>query len=185
MDIITGYIALIGLIGQFRTEKGAAKQTEFNDFLEYLIQHNHRVIVDQIEQNSVTTVSVKALLKRDIDQFREQLNRIENALAGYSSNFDGFVQIAQQLRPDALLSQQAFNILIQMNESEVSTLIKYETDEGVGLIALEGDDIEIPEPRFIEDDLMTLVEYGLLRQDNNSQGQDLFKITRNGGQVVS
>lgn len=45
--------------------------------------------------------------------------------------------------------------------------------------------LDIPEPRFAEDDFAVLVELGLLRQDYNSQGNTLYIFTRAAHQLVS
>lgn len=45
--------------------------------------------------------------------------------------------------------------------------------------------LEYDDPRFIKDDLLTLVELRLLRQDYTPKGSASFKVTRNGAKLVT
>lgn len=45
--------------------------------------------------------------------------------------------------------------------------------------------LEITEQRFVEDDLNTLVEYGLLRHDYNPKGDNIYIFTRAASRLVS
>ena len=51
---------------------------------------------------------------------------------------------------------------------------------------LDGNESEmnISEHRFLEDDLKRLVELGLLRQDLNGNGQNLYIFTRSASELV-
>jgi len=44
--------------------------------------------------------------------------------------------------------------------------------------------MNISDHRFLEDDLKTLVELGLLRHDLNGKGQNLYIFTRSASELV-
>jgi hypothetical protein len=83
------------------------------------------------------------------------------------------------------LSEQAFLIIKQLYDSGGSFFIEMKMMGGTQYQVLDASSaIEIPEPRFVDDDLSSLCEYGLLIPDWNSRGDRLFRITRAAARVV-
>ena len=118
--------------------------------------------------------------------FSEKLDSINNALVSYSSVFGGFSEVAPALNPGMELSEQAKSLLIQFDKSQGSKILEVHSFEGMALIVLDGKDqnINVTEPRFVEDDLKILIELGLLRHDYNSNGENLYIYTRAASSLV-
>lgn len=186
MAIIESYIAIIGLLGQFRSELGATEQAGFNEFMTWLAKENHQEIKELLELNTKATIGVKAILNQDREIILQYLERIDGAVAAFSSNFDGFNDLAASIKPDSILSEQAVSILRQFEEAKASKVLEIKTPDGNEYLFLDDarGSIEIEDHRFVEDDFTTLVELGLLRHDYNSSGNNLYLFTRQASSLV-
>jgi len=54
--IAESFATVVGLLGQYRSEKGAQAQLEYNDFMEWLTKANHTEIKDLLELNTNATI---------------------------------------------------------------------------------------------------------------------------------
>ena len=192
MDPITGaatFATLVGLIGQYRTEKKSLNDSNFNDFLTWLVETQHAEVKTLIESNSTTTSGIKTLLNLRYEQLSEKIDLLDKSLATYASGFQGFSEISSVVWPGAGLSEQAISLLIIFEKSGASMILKDAKLSGstelIFLDSSERVDIEITDPRFLEDDLRTLMEIGLLRHDFNSNGNDLYIYTRAASDLVN
>lgn len=190
MDPVTGaatFATLVGLIGQYRGEKKSVDQADFNDFLAWLVETQHAEIKSLVESNSSTTIGIKALLNTKYEQLAEKIDLLDRTLANYASGFQGFSEIGSVVWPNIGLSKQAIGFLTQFEGSGASKVLKVPMYGGTNLMFIDASnrgDIEIEDPRFLEDDLRTLLELGLLRHDFNSKGQDLYIYTRAASELV-
>lgn len=176
---------IVGLINQYRSEKKGQKQLDFNDFMGWLVQTNHDEIKSLLELNTKATINIKALLNQDHEIFKQKLDKIDSALTAFASTIEDFDEIAKIINPNAILSEQAINILKQFHYSGDSKVIELKTYGGTQYIFLESSgSLELSEPRFIEDDLKTLVGYGLLRHDFNSNGNNMYIYTRAAARLI-
>lgn len=187
MAIAESFAAIVALIGQYRSENSSHKQSDFNEFMEWLAKANHSEIKDLLLLNTKATIGIKAILNQDRELFSDQLERIDNALASFSSKFEGFSDLAIALRPASALSEQAISILKQFDKSGASKILEHKIHGGNLYFYIDGPggQMEISEPRFIEDDLKCLLELGLLRHDYNSKGGNLYIYTRQAASLVS
>ncbi|MDC8454338.1 MAG: hypothetical protein COA80_17265 [Leeuwenhoekiella sp.] len=190
MDPITGaatFATLVSLVGQYRGEKKSADQAEFHDFLAWLVETQHAEIKSLIESNSVTTVGIKALLGVQYDKLAEKIDLLDRSLATYASGFQGFSEISSAVWPNAGLSGQAISFLKQFEQSGASKILEVPMYGGTNLMFMDAHEngaIEIEDRRFLEDDLRTLLEIGLLRHDLNSKNQNLYIYTRAAAEFV-
>ena len=187
MPIAESFAAIVALIGQFRSEKGSQEQASYNEFMEWLTKINHEEIKELLLLNTKATIGIKAILNQDRDTVLTQLERIDEALASFSSKFDGFSDLAIALRPSSSLSDQAISILVQFENAGASKALEMKIHGGCLYQFLDGPggQIEVHEQRFIEDDFEILVALGLLRHSRNSKGSNLYSITRQGASLVS
>jgi hypothetical protein len=184
--IAESFAAIVGLLVQYRSEKGNQDQLEFNDFMVWLTNANHTKIKELLELNVNATIYIKAILNQDHKIFKEKLDKIDAAITAFASTIDGFDVLANAINPDATLSAQAVNILEQFEEAGAIRVLELKMMEGTEYIFLEtSGNLVISEPRFVDDDLKTLLEYGLLRHDYNSKGQNLYIYTRAASRLVS
>lgn len=190
MELVSGataFASIVGLLGQFQASRGSKGQADFNEFLQWLMDSNHEEIKSLIEGNARTLVGIKALLNQNHDVLSQKLDALDCALSSFGSLIPGFSDISGGLYPEGgQLSAQAKDILSQFQASGASKILELHTYDGVDLMYLDGNESEmnISEHRFLEDDLKRLVELGLLRQDLNGNGQNLYIFTRSASELV-
>ena len=184
--IAESFATIVSLIGQYRAEKGAQTQLEYNDFMEWLTKTNHSEVKNLLELTTDATIYIKALLNQDHKIFKEKLDKIDAAVATFASTIEGFGSLAKVLNPNAVISEQAINILEQFQTSGASKILEIQMLSGPEYIFSDGDgSLEVKEKRFLEDDLQTLIEYGLLRHEYTSNGQNLYIFTRTASSLVN
>jgi len=183
--IVESFSVIVGLLSQYHSERGNQKQLEYHDFMEWLAKANHIEIKDLLELNVNATLYIKALLNQDHQIFKQKLNKIDSAITAFASTIECFDMLANAVNPNAALSAQAINILEQFESSGVTKMIESILLSGAQYTFLgTNESLKVTEPRFIEDDLKTLLEYGLLRHDYNSKGGNLYIFTRAASRLI-
>lgn len=181
----TAFASVISLLGQFIAERRTSKKLDSDEFMSWLSNNRHDEIKQLLELNTNSTISIKALLSVNHEELISKLEALDNALAIYASGVSGFSDLAGNLRPNSKLSEQAISILKQLDVSGGSGLLESKL-RGVTLHILDAPGkITIDDQRFIIDDLNTLVSYGLLLQDYNDNGENLYTFTRAASDIVS
>lgn len=187
VSVATAFASVVGLLGQFQASRESTDQADFNEFLQWLVDSNHSEMKSLIESNTQTTIGIKALLNQKHDVLVQKLDALDSALSSFGSLIPGFSDISSGLHPQGgQLSRQAKEILSQFQHSRASKVLEIRTYGGVNLMYLDGSSgaMEISDARFLEDDLKTLVELGLLRHDFNDKGQNLYIFTRAASELV-
>ena len=190
MDPITiagSFATIVGLIGQFRGERNSQERLELNEFLGWLIENQRADMKDLIQSHEGMSGGIKLLLAEHHDSLQSKLDGIESALANYASKLPGFSDLVGAMRPDSILSPQAWSILKQFSKSQASKVLELKTFDGTSLMYLDSpteNEMQIAEPRFLEDDLANLVEIQLLRHSLNSKGDNLYTYTRAANRLI-
>jgi hypothetical protein len=187
--VVTGiesFVAIVGLLGQFLAERSGQRAVTHDEFMAWLAEKNHHELMRLLEINAKATISIKALLNQGRDQLLERLDKIDRTLAAVAGNHDGFRELALELSPASLLSDQAVDILRQFCATGASRSLEIWTNDGLEYMFLDGrgNGVTIGEPQFVESDFAALVQYGFLLQDQNGRGQKVFVLTRPGAAVV-
>lgn len=180
MAIVESFAGIVSLIGQYRAEKGAAEQSDFNEFIEWLVKVNHQEIKELLLINAKAAIGVKAILSQDRKIMFKYLERMDQALMAFTTNADGFRDLAIGIKPNSVLSEQALSILMQFESSGATKVYESYDADGVCYTFIDGScgNVTITESRFIEDDFNTLSELGLLRLERQSEGRAFYSITR-------
>ena len=108
-------------------------------------------------------------------------------MSAVAAHISGLKEISFALSADQGLSDQAFSIVKQLNDSGGSFFLELKMYGGTNYQVMDANAnrlIEIGEPRFVEDDLAQLCELGLLIADYNSQGHRLFRLTRSAAKLA-
>lgn len=186
VTLSSAFTSVVGLIGQFKSGRDAASGSDFNDFMTWLVKSNHHEIKSLIEANHATTVGIKAVLGQQSDQLNEALSKIDAAVAAFACTLEGFSDISAGLNPGAKLSPQALEILQQYEDSGASKTLELKLQAHTLLHPLDGTggSFEISDPRFLQDDLNTLLELRLLTLSHNGKGERLFHFTRSAHELV-
>ncbi|TXH75653.1 MAG: hypothetical protein E6Q88_03400 [Lysobacteraceae bacterium] len=156
--------------------------------MSWLTENRHDEIRGMLLSNAATTVSVKSLLMDSRQIILERLSSLDKTLATVASGIEQYRDLALIAYPSSELSDQAYAILEQFYDSGATAVleVKYLSDP-IELAYIDGPDngsITYTEPRFVEDDLTTLVELGLLGIDHNGRGKRIFKFKRTAAALV-
>lgn len=185
-EFATAFATIVSLISEFRNINKSVADDDHLKFLDWLSENRHDEIKSLIQQNQETVISVKAILNQDYYLIVEKLHAIDCKLAFLLSQDVLFANLVGQIYPASLLSKQAINILCQFEVSGASKLYYHAPISGIRYRFSDGTRIELnlEEPKFIEDDLGKLIELGFLRQDYNSNGNPIYVYTRLASEFV-
>jgi hypothetical protein len=180
------FATLVGLICNFRQEKGAREALDHQKFIEWLEHHRHEDLKNLIVNQAALRTEVDNLLRSDMAQMLHKMNELSSIMVAMMGRLDEFKALAAVAAPKAELSDQAILILYTFAKSKSQTL--YHADYGNGQWSLQGNNDETPmrvyEPGFIKDDLLQLGAMDFLDVEMNSQGALISRLTRNGSRFV-
>ncbi|HCG7187864.1 TPA: hypothetical protein NJ329_002485 [Vibrio parahaemolyticus] len=171
-------ITILGLVSIYKSEGRARSADDFNEFLEWLLRHEHKKIRTDIEANAQLALAIKQLLLTSHSEVLSKFSTIEQALVTLTSKMDGFKGLAEVSAHKITMSNQALSILRALVESEDSLL--FVESYGGKLVVNVGNDDLVVEPQYLEEDLDTLTHYGLLIKIADYR----YKLARNGANYV-
>lgn len=188
MDPMT-FATLVGLLSEFVSHRQTAEKATLDDFTSWLSERRHEELASLLRTSSAASIGTKALLNETRDVLLARLTAIDRALVTYASAVEGFSQLAEAASPSARLSEQAVDILKQIDRSGASKVLEmhHGDDGGTTLTYLDGNEsgeVTVPDPRYLQDDLASLERCGLLRSDFNSKGGRFFHFTRAASSLV-
>lgn len=183
VDFLTGataFASIVSLIGQYRSERSKSGQADINDFQQWLENNHQQEVINFLKKNTRAIESLESLILEDKNTLLNKLEGLDNALAAFATNVQGFAQLAEAINPESVLSEQAVSILQQFEEVGASKILEAHTLGGLSFIFVggRGGQLQFNQEQFIEDDFTILTDLGLLRADYNSKNQITFKYTR-------
>ena len=183
MDTLTASTTLatvVGLICNYKQERGAKKELAHRDFIEWLEYHRHEDIKNLIANTHGLQEEVNQLLREDHAEILKKLDSINEVLSQVLSRVSGFEVFAQKLGSGAELSEQALSILHQFADSKLKQFV-YLTDRDELLLLPPPNLIIIEDVRFLHDDLHTLEMLDFIRvSDHSGNGDPIYSLTRSG-----
>ena len=124
---------------------------------------------------------VQGLVEDRHGEVMAKLDALDKVLAGVARHIEIFQPLANVIRASQL-SDQAVSVLRQMNRASASSFLEIMGGDSYEFLDTNGE-VQVSEPRFIDDDLLTLCELNLLRLSYNNSGGRIFTITREGAAV--
>ena len=187
LTISTTLATLVGLICNYRQEKGDREQLDHQTFIEWLEYHRHEEIKNLICSTYHLQSEVDALLREDSQRLTEKLNNIEEMLARLLSRVQGFAPVVHALHPGLELSSQALEVLSLFVSADADRLVVLHAPDGAkfALFPTSGGSAptyKVREPRFLDDDVRALLQLGLIIQDHRADhgGEPIFRLARPG-----
>jgi len=181
----SAFASLVGLIFSFRSERQSQEKSDYDEFLLWLDSKRHNVLIEEITSNHLLGLGIKTLLNENHNDVIAKLSALEASMVAVSAHIGGLKEISEALSQNSGLSDQAFSIIKQLNDSGGSVFLELKMSEGAHYQIMDANgQIEITEPRFIDDDLEKLCNLGLLIPDLNSSGNRLFRFTRAASKLV-
>lgn len=181
----TAFATIVSLIGQFRSERSGRDGSEYEQFQTWLIDRNHTEIKSLLDRDRQVVDGLRTLLAEHDEALRARLEVLDKALATFASGLPGFAGVVSGLRRESALSAQALSLLRQFEASGASKLVVVRTFDGIELLFADGQGgAAATEMRFLEDDLRSLADVGLLRPGRTSPGDETFVFTRAASDLV-
>ena len=75
-ELVSGYASIVGLLSAFSAERHGQKTEDLQNFIEWLIKHNHQELVSEIHKNQSTAIFIKAFLNKEIPEIQLKLDSI-------------------------------------------------------------------------------------------------------------
>jgi hypothetical protein len=179
-------ITVLGLLSTFRQERANEKSLDHQQFMDWLTYHHHEELKNLIVSTHFLTREIDIFLRRDQEEILGQIKSLNELYASLLSRLNGFAGIVEATTPGIQISDQARDILVDFAAADAKFIYPRER-MGVTILFLMGTNQNITpgEPRFVEDDLHSLVQLGFLAEDTTSDGTAIFKLTRNGSKYAA
>jgi hypothetical protein len=180
LTLSTAAATIVQLIGMYRQERGARKDLDHRDFIEWLEYHRHEDIKELITHTFKLQSQVDDLLRQDHREILNKLSEVNRIVSDILARMDSFKAVALAISPDVGLSDQALGFLRLLARSETAELAA----PGEGQIIVDNFLYEAVDKRFLDDDLRTLAQHGFVTPGSRSSTGKYFKLTRRGAKLI-
>lgn len=190
MDPLATLITLVGLICNWKQERGSQDQEKFQSFILWLENHNFQNLKSAILESGDLTRELNDLLRSDIASLGQKLDLLGDAVAAISTRIQGISGLAGALGEKSVgLSDQACAILIWFHSAGSDRYIVFhhpgQTPSPYRLYAPRGGSIYPSESQFFPDDMAALDRFGYIHLvDHTGDGNPIYAITRAGGRFA-
>lgn len=176
---------LVGLLCNWKQERGVVSQDRFQDFITWLEQHHFNDLRSRITSSDELQRELSALLKEDLESLTAKLDSITSGIAAVGSKLDHFASVIRVLGPSTDdLSDQATAILHKLYSTKEATclLVGYMDADAHSHIFFEPSlqDYQVKEPRFLADELDSLCRLGFLKTRAFGKDEIAYYLTRSG-----
>jgi len=138
LAISTTVATLIELLAIYRQERGARRDLDHRDFIEWLENHRHEEIKELITHTFHLQAQIDDLLRHDHAEILAKLDKVNQIVVDILAHVEGFSAITSKIAPDAGLSANAVQILaafVQSHARLVSFRMISPRSKALGLIA--------------------------------------------------
>ena len=173
------FATIVGLLATFQFNREG--QSDLKDFKHWLEESNHSNMVSIIESNQGIQQQLTMFMNQNHDQVMSQLSTLNDIMVSIASHMNGLGSLAAGFDANGGLSDQAVDVLRQFVVSGSSKMLYMKNNSGEGndyYILYGAPDIKYSEPRFMEDDINSLLKSGLITLTRGSKGSYIYKITR-------
>ena len=157
------------------------------ELMSWLQSNHHDEIISTLEKNRNLSRSIKLFIVDNHSVVVDKLDEIHRLVLNLYASNQATEDIALLIDPNAKLSNQALDVLKQMNSDEVVSIKKISDLQGHNycyIDAPKNGNILITDKRFIQSDLESLVDSGFLAKSYDPSGAEIFTITRPGGSIT-
>jgi hypothetical protein len=177
------FATIIGLICNWRTERGTQTIDQFGDFLSYLLQHHFEGLHDEIAHSQELQIRLRDLLSKDFAFISEKLDLISEGMVCLASKMDALSPLAGAFHATGeSLSNQALGMLKAFDVSQAHEMV-WSGGSGFKLTGKGG--FHVIEKRFASADVQALLDHGFIKKNpvDNSLWQ-FFSLTRLGSRYA-
>ena len=179
MDPLTSFVTIVSLLAAF--ESSSQGRNDIKEFKDWLNENNYAYMTAIIDNNESLHQDLSLFMNQNHDQVMSQLATLNDLMVSIASHMQGLGNIASSFAPNSGLSEQAVDVLRQFVESGSVRILHIQTQsyEGIdNIYSLDNGGIEYSEQRFIEADIDSLVNAGLITMTKGNNGGGIYRITR-------
>lgn len=177
---------IVGLLASFSSEHKSGQTPEF---VGWLREQQRQDIADLIEGNVEVGNQVRALLQMNHAELLGQIRKLSAQVETLIANSAPFGGLAQALAPGGpRLSEQALSVLRQI-APDGARVMEHKALSRAGhprylAVGPGGGELQLSEPKHLQEDLDELVHAGFAARSLNSGGARIYTITRSGERRV-
>lgn len=177
----SGLPQIVGLLATFLSINGDKKNLA--EFKEWLVETNNEYATKIIEDNHQLQDGLSVFMNANHEENMAKLSQLTDLITDIASKVESSAKLASSYSIGAELSEQAISVLRQFVESGSPKIHHMKLNDGSDyphLYLLEGavDNIQYDEPKFIEEDIDSLVSKGLITKVIGSKRGKTYNITR-------
>ena len=179
------FATVVGLMSDFVFHRSGDEAQTLVAYVAWLRWHEHREVVAYLEDNRDLQAAIQSLMQLQQSEVLAILNQLNSLMLSFASRIETIQPIAAAIDKTSILSSQAKSILRQLNAANASRFFELRLLDDVRYPMVDGDkgEIAFSEPRFMDDDINTLVSLNLLFLVLNPNGDKHYRITRAGAKV--
>lgn len=172
---------LVGLICNWKQERGAQATDRFQDFMVWLSHHHFDGLSERIYASDELQRELSALLHQDLSVITSKLDTITGVIAGVADKIDYLSQVGKAIGANTeALSDQAIEVLKVFDQLGASRMVVFD-HQPVCLFLPVQKAVSFSDGRFLETDVSALAVMGFIELvDHNKSGNPIFGITRAG-----
>lgn len=176
------FATIVSLLASFQSgREGREGKKDLESFKQWLIENNHSNMITIIDSHESLQQDLTSFMNQNHEQVMAQLSMLNNLMVSLASHMQGLGGIASSFESNNGLSDQAIDVLRQFVKSDGVDMRHLQTWSYEGqsnIFYLENSEVDYSEPRFIETDVDSLVDAGLITLTRGSKGSAIYKITR-------
>jgi len=176
----TTLATLVELLAIYRQERGARRDLDHRDFIEWLEHHRHEEIKELITHTFHLQSQIDDLLRKDHAEIVARIEQVNHIVVDVLARVDALAPIAAKIVPDLGLSDAAIGMLRLVAKSQTAELFA----PGDGQLFVGDRFYRSADPRFLHDDLDSLVAYGFFSIGYSNEGKPYYRLTRRGAKFV-
>ena len=177
---------LVSMLTLFVQERRHRKDLNHQAFLEWLDNHQFQELKQIIQNTHDLPREIDQLLLNRQDEILSEIKLVGNAISQIANELKSWKGIAHAISPKVLLSEQALLILDLAELEETSNLYYMPQHHPYPVLIIGHRGWDAPNPRFLHDDIVDLLSLGFIdRLGSNSDGNPIFRLTREGFQFVA
>ena len=177
----TAFATIVQLLAIYRQERGARKDLNHQDFIEWLEHHRHGEIKELITNTYHLQSQVDELLRQDHALILEKLEGVNQIAASILSRLEGFSAVAEIVVPNLGLSLQTLGILRLLARSKTGRFIMMSENQFVVDTAV----FHPADAKFFHDDVTALITSRFVTVDHTSSGDLMLRLNRRGAHLAN
>ncbi len=189
IEASTIFATLVGLICNWKQERGSVATERFQDFLRWLTNHNFQALRSQIVESTEIEQALHKLLRQDSAILSQKLDLVCRGLSALSDRIEVLAPISHAINAsrEGALSDQAIRILKHFDQTDAERLILLDSPQPSKFALMPGTFYDVAAPKFLADDIASLEFFGLIRRlhDTYDGSAGMFTLTRLGSSYAA